>query len=197
MEEILTVYNDRLEPMGVAERGQVHRQGLLHQVGHCWIISPKADGLWIWFQQRAHDKADFPGYYDIAVGGHIAAGEEPLPALLREVGEEVGLHPAPEQLEYLGCRREDLVLGGFQDREAAQVFVYMDPAPKFHLGEEVDAMIRVSFEELCRKELEGATNIIAWRGDEALSLGCDRWCRHPGEFEAMILPFLRLRGFCQ
>lgn len=193
----MTVYNEALEAVGAVPRSQAHREGLLHQVGHCWILSPRADGLWIWFQRRAWGKADFPGYYDIAVGGHIAAGEEPLPALLREIGEEVGLHPAPEQLAYLGCRREDLVLGGFRDREAAQVFVYTDPAPDFHLGEEVDAMIRVSFEELCRKELEGAETITAWQGDRAISLGCDQWCRHPGEFEAMLLPYLRERGLCK
>ena len=67
-EEMLTVYNDQMEPVGVAPRSQAHAQGLRHLVAHCWVISPREDGVWIWFQKRAKDKADFPGYYDIAVG---------------------------------------------------------------------------------------------------------------------------------
>lgn len=197
MEEYLTVYNDALEPVGTAPRSVVHRQGLLHQVGHCWIVSPQADGLWFWFQQRAYDKADFPGQYDIAVGGHIAAGEEPRQALLREIGEEVGLHLAPEQLVYLGCHREDLLLAGMQDREAAQVFLYVDPAPAFHPGEEVAGMVRLSLAELCRKELEGAPAVTAWRDGQPITLKQAQWCRHPGEFETLLLPALGERGLCR
>ena len=90
-EEMLTVYNDQMEPVGAVSRSQAHAQGLLHLVAHCWVISPREDGVWIWFQKRAKDKADFPGYYDVAVGGHIAHGEAPEEAILREIGEEIGL----------------------------------------------------------------------------------------------------------
>ena len=88
-EEMLTVYNDLMEPVGAVSRSQAHAQGLRHLVAHCWVISPREDGVWIWFQKRAKDKADFPGYYDIAVGGHIAHGEEPEEAILREIREEI------------------------------------------------------------------------------------------------------------
>ena len=95
MEEQLTYYDDDLEPMGQAPRSQVHAQGLLHLVVHCWIVSPRPDGLWVWFQKRSPDKAEFPNYYDIAVGGHVSAGEAPQEAVLREIREEVGLELEP------------------------------------------------------------------------------------------------------
>ena len=99
MEEQLTYYDDDLEPMGQAPRSQVHAQGLLHLVVHCWIVSPRPDGLWVWFQKRSPDKAEFPNYYDIAVGGHVSAGEAPQEAVLREIREEVGLELEPAALE--------------------------------------------------------------------------------------------------
>ena len=83
MEEQLTYYDDDLEPMGQAPRSQVHAQGLLHLVVHCWIVSPRPDGLWVWFQKRSPDKAEFPNFFVIAVGGHVSAGDAPQEAVLR------------------------------------------------------------------------------------------------------------------
>ena len=38
MEEILDIFNDKLEIIGQDTRKNVHRTGLLHQVVHRWAI---------------------------------------------------------------------------------------------------------------------------------------------------------------
>ena len=90
MEENLIVYDEQLRPVGAESRERVHRLGLLHKVVQCWVVSPRPEGLWIWYQKRAQDKASFPGYFDTASAGHVQAGEEQLTAILLENQEESG-----------------------------------------------------------------------------------------------------------
>ena len=194
--EILTVYDSQLNPIGAESREQVHRLGLLHKVVQCWVLSPRPEGLWIWYQQRALDKASFPGCFDTAAAGHISDGEQPLEAVLREIQEELGLSLAPRQLEYLGRWREAMDYGGFRDREIVEVYLYQDPCPAFVLGSEVEAMIRVSAEEVVKKELHGAERVLAVGEKGEFWAESGRFCPHWGEFEAIVLPALRKRGFC-
>lgn len=44
MEEILDIFNDKLEIIGQDTRKNVHRKGLLHQVVHCWAIEDSKTG---------------------------------------------------------------------------------------------------------------------------------------------------------
>lgn len=213
MEEFLTVYEEKdgqLHEIGVMPRKQVHKTGQLHKVVHCWILSwdsavssgnpeMKRDALKIWFQQRASDKADFPDYYDIAVGGHIDPGESPLKAILRETREESGLSLTETDLQYLGAFRDgDFHMGDFFDREVAEVYLYMDlihPVPPFFPGDEVSRMISVSFSEYCRKELNQAEQITAYTTKGLpIMLSSEQWLRHPGEFETALLPYLKKKG---
>lgn len=195
MTEMLTVLNEELCPVGETPRETAHREGLLHAVVHCWIVSRRPEGVGIWFQKRAHTKKDFPDYYDLAVGGHISCGETGEEALLREMREETGLVPVLSRLRYLGYTREDLHLADFYDREVGYVYLYEEDAPVFAPGEEVDRMVWVALEELIRKELEGAEETLAFsETGEPVRIGRKEWCMHPGEFEKLVLPALRGLG---
>ena len=90
MEEILDIFNDKLEIIGQDTRKNVHRKGVLHQVVHCWAIEDAKDGRFVYMQQRAEFK-DFPLLFDITVGGHIDSGENIENAMIREIKEEIGL----------------------------------------------------------------------------------------------------------
>ena len=191
MEELLDVYDEDGSPAGCASRSRVHAEGLLHQVVHCWVIGKTAPVLY--FQQRAHDKQDFPGYFDLACGGHIGAGETPKQAMIREIREEIGLQLEPERLVSLGkYRAPDFQIPGYYDRTISNVFVLRQDMPAFSLGEEVAAMLCVQAADFYRMELEGAAEIPAdtMRGVRIYT-SRDRWCCHDGEFAAVVLPYLR------
>ncbi len=191
MEEQLDIFDEQMRAIGTAPRSRVHAEGLLHQVVHCWMLDAHRPVLY--FQQRARTKADFPGFYDLACGGHIGAGECPDVAVLREVREETGLHLAPGQLTKLGqYRAPDLRLPGFFDRETSHVYLLRQSAPPFAPGGEVARMVCVRVAEFCRMELHNACDIEVETLDGArFRTARGQWCCHDGEFAALVVPYLK------
>ncbi|MBU5336658.1 NUDIX hydrolase [Intestinibacter bartlettii] len=147
MEEILDIFNDKLEIIGQDTRTNVHKKGLLHQVVHCWAIEDSKDGRFVYMQQRAEFK-DFPLLFDIAVGGHIDAGEIVEDAMLREIKEEIGLDLKLQDLKYEGTIVRDTSSGDFLDKEICRIFTYTShKAIKFNPGIEVKKMIKIREKE--------------------------------------------------
>ena len=203
MAEILDYFDDTMQLLGTASRDEIHAKGLLHQVAHCWIVTysgekPDRYNSRIWSQQRSFSKKDFPGLYDaLSMGGHIDAGEQPLSAACRETWEELGLTLSPEQLVCLGAYRDtDVILPGFHDRETAWVYGICLPEPAgFQPGEEVEKMVWLSLEEMCRKELEQRFPVTVHTMDGAdVETQEKDWCIHSAEFETMVLPWLHSIG---
>ena len=60
---------DRIKP-----RSEVHRDGDWHRAVHIWIINNQGEIL---LQRRAPDKDTHPNFWDISVGGHLQAGDDP------------------------------------------------------------------------------------------------------------------------
>lgn len=190
--EYLDILDESNCKIGVSSRDEAHVKGLIHRVAHCWVVSPREDGFWVWFQQRAYSKSDFPGYYDVAVGGHVGAGERVETAIVREIREEIGLRVTPNDLCYLGAFRDDIRIAGFDDRELAEVFLYLDAAPVFRVGEEVERMVCLSLSDLLRKERGEAAAVTAYSvSGEAVEIRAEEWCRHDGEVEQFLLPALK------
>ena len=72
-------------------RWQVHRDGDWHAALHIWVYGVGEDGTpFVLFQRRSLSKDTWPGYLDVAVGGHLRAGES-LEETAREAEEELGL----------------------------------------------------------------------------------------------------------
>ena len=92
-EEMVDIYNpDTLEKTGeVIAKRIAHEKGIWHSSIHLVIVNE--DKLKTLFQRRASDKDLYPDAWDIAVGGHISAGEEDTIAVKRELEEELGLNP--------------------------------------------------------------------------------------------------------
>lgn len=92
--ELLDIVDAAGNPTGEQrEKAEIHRLGLPHRDVHVWVT----DGQNVLQQQRALDKKIMPGAWDIAVGGHVGAGESYLDAAVRETEEELGLRLPPER----------------------------------------------------------------------------------------------------
>ena len=75
--------------VGAATRGECHNGSkLLHPVVHLHVFNSRGE---VYLQKRPEWKDIQPGKWDTSVGGHIDYGETPEEALIREVGEELGI----------------------------------------------------------------------------------------------------------
>lgn len=52
-------------------------------------------------QKRALQKKVWPNLWDVAVGGHLAAGKSPENAAIKEAGEELGIKVGRQQLQFI------------------------------------------------------------------------------------------------
>lgn len=190
MEEMLTWFNEEWQPMGSLPRSQVHQQELIHEVVHVWLVSREESGWWVWFQQRSFQKKGYPGLFDVAVGGHISAGEAPLPAALREMEEEIGLVLPEGALSPVGSRLDEELLHGKRNREIVRIYLARQDAPVFAPGEEVEQMVRIRAEAYLDLLQGKRTSVEAVGTDgRTLSLLSSQFCQHGREFEEKVFPF--------
>lgn len=128
--EYLDIVDELGRPTGeICERTQAHALGLRHRTVHIWVVD-KAKHL-VLLQKRAMHKDSFPGRFDTSSAGHMQAGDEPLVSAVRELGEELGIHAAPEELEFVDTFRiqYEMEFYGkpFRDNEVSFVYVYSRP----------------------------------------------------------------------
>lgn len=90
--EMLAVVNEKDEVVGKGPRDMVHEKKLLHRAVIFFAFD--MNGL-IFVNRRTDTKDMFPGYWSIAAGGHVAAGENYRNAVLREGREELKAQRLP------------------------------------------------------------------------------------------------------
>ncbi len=122
-DELFDVVDEAGNPTGVEKpRGLIHRDGDWHRSLHIWVYGIGDDGQpFVLFQRRSPTKDTSPGALDVAVGGHIRAGED-IAETVREAEEELGLSVESSELTFLG-RRSGVYRGeGVVDREINEVY---------------------------------------------------------------------------
>jgi isopentenyl-diphosphate Delta-isomerase len=92
-DEVFDVVNERDEVTGQSTRKEVHRQKLRHRSVHALVFG--SDGR-VFLQKRSMLKDSSPGRWDAACSGHVDGGEDYDAAVVRELGEEIGLVVRPE-----------------------------------------------------------------------------------------------------
>ena len=126
MEEFFDVVDEDDKVVGKATRKECHSKGLLHRSVMFVIFDSKGRIL---VNKRSQTKDFFPGYWSLALGGHVGSGETYDEAVVREAFEETGLSGKPFRI------------GAFKKRipeEKENVVVYgitADRKPKFDAGE--------------------------------------------------------------
>ncbi|ALS17291.1 MULTISPECIES: NUDIX hydrolase [Clostridium] len=147
MEEMIDIYDENFNKIGVKSRFDVHKYGFKHKVVQCYIINKIDNSKWIYFQQRSFDKDSYPGFYDIACAGHIDSGEQASSSMIRELQEEIGLRVEKSQLNYAGTKLENKNHGNILDDEICELYVLSIENENFVLGEEVEDMVKVLFND--------------------------------------------------
>ncbi len=129
MDELIPLVEPTGLVYGMAPRAWVHGgEKPLHPVVHLHIIDRQAN---IYLQKRSMTKDLLPGYWDTAVGGHVAYGETALEAIYRETQEELGLTAINPVLI------ENYIWESATEREMVFVFAFVGH-PEIHPdGEEV------------------------------------------------------------
>ena len=116
-------------------RSEVHRDGDWHRSLHIWVALREGPDLphaprspHLLFQRRSPEKDTWPGALDVAVAGHLRAGETVLDGL-REAREEIGLELGPSDVVRLGLRRSANERGAIRDRELQEIFATATSLP--------------------------------------------------------------------
>jgi len=185
-DEMLLIYDENLNVLGSELRSKIHKEGLLHQVVHCWIISELDGEKWIYFQQRSYEKKDFPGLYDISAAGHLNIGKDPKAAVKRETHEEIGITMEEENLKFIGTIKETMYLDNFYNNEICEVYFYITENPKFILGPEVEKIPLDDFKNLI---LNDSKKIEALSLDSKykFTIDKDEFCSHEKEYLKYVI----------
>ncbi|MBN8732647.1 MAG: NUDIX domain-containing protein [Acidobacteria bacterium] len=88
MSEIVTIVDRQNRVVGALPRAEMRARRLPHRASFVFVF--RTDGRLI-VQRRTLSKDVWPGYYDLAAGGVVVAGEGYKESALREVSEELGV----------------------------------------------------------------------------------------------------------
>jgi isopentenyldiphosphate isomerase len=88
-EELVDIVDDDDRVIGRVTRAEMRARRLRHRC--VYIILLDAAGR-VFTHRRTRTKDVYPGFWDTAIGGVVASGEDYDRGAVREVAEEVGLH---------------------------------------------------------------------------------------------------------
>ncbi|MBL4832987.1 MAG: NUDIX domain-containing protein [Pseudomonas sp.] len=76
------------QPLGVTARGDMHLKGLIPRCTFILVFNSRGE---LCIHQRTSHKRLYPGFWDVAAGGVVAAGETYGQGAKRELCEELGI----------------------------------------------------------------------------------------------------------
>lgn len=86
--ELVAIVDENNVVTGAVPRWRLRAENLLHRATYVYVFD---SAELIYAQHRTMAKDTFPGYWDLAAGGVVAAGEEYDESARRELGEELGI----------------------------------------------------------------------------------------------------------
>lgn len=164
--EYLDVVDEDDRPQFRASREKVHQEYHIHRSVMFFVFD---DERRIFVNRRSDRKAWYPGYWSVAFGGHVLAGESYDGAAEREVREETGLTVRPQLITSFKKRTADerenvRVYGVVADRDLtlfpdeieqgqyvtlAEVYEMLG---RFDFLPETDTLLKILNEHLARRE---------------------------------------------
>lgn len=90
--EIVAIVDENNRVIGAEPRREMRALGLTHRAAYILVFNSSGD---LFCHKRTLDKDVYPGYFDVAAGGVVLAGESYDTAAERELEEELGIQNAP------------------------------------------------------------------------------------------------------
>ena len=87
-EELVEIVDQDNTPLGAVTRAIMRQQNLIHRASYVLVFNRKGE---LFIQKRTLTKDIYPGYWDLAAGGVVLAGETYMESALRELQEELGV----------------------------------------------------------------------------------------------------------
>jgi 8-oxo-dGTP pyrophosphatase MutT (NUDIX family) len=91
-DEIVAIVDEHNNVVGAAPRREMRANRLPHRSTYILVFNSQGK---LYVQKRTLTKDVFPGYYDIAAGGVVLAGETYEQGAERELEEEMGIRGVP------------------------------------------------------------------------------------------------------
>jgi isopentenyl-diphosphate delta-isomerase len=142
-EELFDVVDENDRPTGrKMNKPAVHSDGTLHRCIAVYVFDDDGN----LFIQNHHS-----GLYDHTVGGHVSAGEDYLPAAIRETKEEIGIKNAKLKTVATSLYSDEMFNPAKQKTEQRHMFgIFEYDAPRgwqFEPNEEVESLFKQSLEK--------------------------------------------------
>jgi 8-oxo-dGTP pyrophosphatase MutT (NUDIX family) len=87
-EEVVVIVDEDNNEVGAVPRSEMRAGRLPHRATYILVFNSKGE---LFLQKRTETKDVYPGYYDVAAGGVVLAGESYEEGAERELGEELGI----------------------------------------------------------------------------------------------------------
>lgn len=123
MEEMIDILDETTGNLTgkVVSKNEAHKTGLWHGSIHILIVNK--DKTKTLLQKRCAQKKLYPNIWDIAVGGHISAGETPFNSATRELQEELGLDISDYDIVEADRIKEQLTNNGIISNEFVSIYI--------------------------------------------------------------------------
>src|SRR5262245_28283247 len=114
-DELVDLLDDAGQVIGRVTRRDMRRRRLPHRCVYLLVFNSRGE---LFVHQRTATKDVFPSYWDLTIGGVLAAGESFDDAALREGREELGVEIQPVRLFPTRYAGEDTIAFGMVYRVA-------------------------------------------------------------------------------
>ena len=147
-QEIVTVVDEENRPVAELPRHRVRSENLRHRATYIFVFDRRGRVL---VQRRTATKDVYPGYYDLAAGGVVAAGESYEECAEREAAEELGIR-GTDLVSKFGFYYEDE-----GNRCFGHVFTCVHDGPFTLQAEEVESVDFLTVDEIAAGSVSPVT----------------------------------------
>lgn len=107
--EMLDIFDENHQFLGIKSKKEVHEKGYWHQVFACLFIDSKQNLVYLQYKNNTHNPVSSLNKLDISVGGHLISGETYQDGP-REIKEESSIDVSYDQLHYLGMHKTNVII---------------------------------------------------------------------------------------